>query len=226
MTSATRKRIFIKCDTNYKNSHTFDDGNKISLQRKFDNFNRRHTQPVNAIVVHSESIPIGAEVLCHHNASHGTYELPDYIGLDGEFLSSNEKYFSIPETECYAWRVDDGDWQPTYGFDFGLRVFKPYSGALCGILPKQIVNKLLITTGKYCGKAVLTKGACDYEIIYQDKNGREGRLIRLRHFPDEPEHLRNEIIGIDHNATSKVESGEYLIGLSPQDARKILHVYV
>ncbi len=220
MLYATWKRIFIVCNTEYKNSHIFEGGETISLQRKFDNFNRRHTQPVNAIVVQSESIPKGAEVLLHHNATHPTYELPDYKGLDGEFLSGNERYYSIPESECYAWRIGNGEWNPTEGFEFGLRLFKPYEGHLDGILPKQIVNKLLITSGEYCGKVVLTKGACDYEVIYQDFNGREGRLIRVRHFP-EPENIREEILGIDYNATEKVESGEYFIGLSPQDAKQI-----
>jgi hypothetical protein len=220
MVEATWKRIFIKCDKEYKNSHTFESGDTISLQRKFDNFNRRHTQPVNAIVIDSAIIPKGAEILCHHNSTHPTYELPDYKGLDGEYLSGNEKYYSIPETECYAWRIGDGEWNPAPGFEFGLRIFKQYDGILSGILPKQLVNKLLIATGEYCGKVVMTKGASDYEVIYQQSNGREGRLIRVRHF-SEPENIREEIIGIDYTATEKVESGEYLIGLSPQEAKQI-----
>lgn len=218
--SATWKRIFIVCNLNYKDSHTFEGGETISLQRKFDNFNRRHTQPVNAIVIHSENIPKGAEVLCHHNATHGTYEIPDYIGLDGEFLSGSEKYFSIPETECYAWRISGGKWNPTPGFEFGLRIFSPYTGSLSGMLPKQIKNKLLITSGEYSGKVVLTKSHCDYEIIFQSENGREERLIRLRHF-NEAENIREEILGVDNSATKKVELGEYLVGLSPKDAKQL-----
>lgn len=220
MTTATWKRIFIKCDREYKNSHTFENGNTISLQRKFNNFNRRHTQPINATVIHSEIIPEGAEILCHHNATHSTYEIFDYKGLDGEHLSGDERYYSIPETECYAWRMGNEEWNPAPGFEFGLRIFKLYEGSIDGILPKQIKNKLLITSGKLCGKVVITKGSCDYEIVYQDLNGREGRLIRLRHF-SEPENIREEIIGIDYASTEKVEEGIYLVGLSPIDCKQI-----
>lgn len=220
ITSATWKRIFIRCNLAYKDSHTFDNGDTISLQRKFNNFNRRYTQSTNAIVVNSDIIPIGAEVLIHHNGCHDTYQIFDYKGLDGEFLSGNERYYSIPETECYAWRVGDGQWNPAPGFEFGLRIFKPYTGTLSGILPKHIKNKLLVTSGEYCGKVVITKGACDYEVIFQDKNGREGRLIRLRHFI-EPENIREEICAIDYETTEKINSGEYLVGISPEYAKQI-----
>lgn len=215
---ATSKRIFISVDTEYKNHHSIEGIGIVSIQRKYDNFNRRYTQPVNAIVIDSENIPKGAEILCHHNSTHPTYEIFDYKGLDGNFLSGTVRYFSIPETECYAWRTD-GEWNPCYGFDFGLRIFKPYAGALSGLLPTQIKNKLLITSGIYSGKAVMTLGHCDYEIIYQGKNGKESKLIRLRNFPNEPKNIRNEIIAIDHETTDKINEGEYLVGLSPTDCK-------
>jgi hypothetical protein len=222
---ANHKRIFIRCDKEYKNSHSFENGDTIKLQRQFDNFDRKYTQPVNAIVIDSAIIPQGAEVLCHHNATHATYELPDYIGLDGNYLSGNERYFSIPEDQCYAWRVEGGEWQPAPGFEFGLRIFKPYTGTLSGILPSQIKNKLFITTGEFSGKAVMTKGHCDYTIIFQDRNGREGQLIRLRHFPDEPAHIREEIVAIDLLTTGKVRTGELEIGLSPTNCFSLMLSY-
>lgn len=220
ITSATWRRIFIVCNTDYKNSHTFGSGETIALQRKFDNFDRKYTQPVNATVIDSAIIPKWAEILCHHNSTHPTYEIFDYKGLDGQFLSGNERYFSIPETECYAWRMGDEKWNPAPGFEFGLRIFKSYEGNFDGILPTQIKNKLLITSGEYCGKVVMTKGNVDYEIIFQDLNGKEGRLIRLRHF-SEPNNIREEIICIDHETTERVETGEYLVGLSPSDCKQI-----
>lgn len=220
-TTATHNRIFIKINLEYKNSYTFNGGETISLGRKFNCFDRKYTQPVNATVIDSEIIPKGAEVLCHHNATHATYELPDYAGLDGSHLSGNERYYSIPEDQCYAWRTEGGEWQPAPGFEFGLRIFKPYTGVLSGILPTQIKNKLLITSGELCGKAVMTKGHCDYEIIFQDSNGREGQLIRLRHF-NEPDNIREEIICIDHETNDKIASGEYHIGLCPTDAKPLI----
>lgn len=220
MTCATWGRIFIKCDKEYKNNHTFNDGETINLGRQFNNFDRKYTQPVNAIVIDSTFIPEGAEVLLHHNSTHPTYELPDYKGLDGEYLSGNERYFSIPESECYAWRIGNGGWNPAPGFEFGLRIFKPYEGALSGILPKQIKNKLLIISGEYCGKVAITKANCDYEMIFQTHEGREGRLIRIRHFK-EPSNIREEIIGICNKTTELFNNGEYMAGLSPSDAKQI-----
>jgi hypothetical protein len=216
--AATWKRIFVKCDLQYKNSHTFSDGNIISIRRT-DNFDRRHTQPVNAIVIDAERIPKGAEVLLNHNATHATYEIFDYTGIAGTFISGTERYFSIPETECYAWRINE-KWNPCEGFELGLRIFKPYNGFLESIFPMQIKNKLLITSGEFKNKVVVTKSNSDYEIIYQEKNGREAKLIRIRHF-NEPENIREEIVAIDFTATEKVLNGEYLLGHTPQDAKPI-----
>lgn len=220
MVSATWKRIFISVQMDLKSSHSFNDGNSISLNRDVDNFDKKYVRPVNGIVINSEIIPIGADVLIHHNAVHDTYRVFDYKELSGDFIASNLRYFSIPETECYAWRIGGSEWTPTNGFEFGLRVFKPYKGSLSGILPTQIKNKLYITTGEFKGKVAMTKGASDYEMIYQDRDGKENRLIRLRHFK-EPENIREEIIGVDNACTLRVESGEYLIGLSPT---RIVHV--
>lgn len=220
MTKANYKRIFIKCDLQYKNSHTFSEGTTISLKREFDNFDRKYTQPINAIVIDSAIIPKDAEVLIHHNATHPTYEILDYKGLDEEYISGTERYFSIPESECYAWRIDNEEWNPTPGFEFGLRIFKPYTGFIKGVPPTLIKNKLFITSGQLCGKVVLTKAASDYELIYQNNNGKEARLIRLRHF-EEPENIREEILGIDYETTRKINNEEYIIGLSAQNAKPI-----
>jgi hypothetical protein len=216
----TFKRIFCKIDTQYKNSHSFDDDITISLNRGVDNFDRKYTQPINAIVISSENIPTNAEMLCHHNSCHATYQIFDYEQLSSESISSTIKYFSIPETECYAWRLGDNEWTPCNGFEFGLRVFKPYLGSLYGLLPTQIKNKLYVTTGKLKGKVVMTKTACDYEMCFQDKNGKESKLIRFRHF-EEPENIREEVICIDHETTENVERRALLIGLSSLDCKTL-----
>lgn len=221
MVSATWKRIFISIQLDLKNRHSFNDNTEITLRRGIDNFDRRSTQPVNAIVIDSQIIPKGAEVLCHHNVSHPTYEIFDYMGISGEEISSNKKYYSIPESECYAWRIANGEWNPAPGFEFGLRIFKPYIGSLTGLLPTQVKNKLYITTGELKGKAVMTKGACDYQIIFQDENGRENSLIRLRHFPNEEANIREEIIAIDLDTTDSINSGNYYIGLTPQESKTL-----
>ena len=66
----------------------------------------------------------------------------------------------------------------------------------------------------------MTKQACDYEMIFQDNNGKEGRLIRLRHF-NEPENIREEVVCIDHETTQNVKRGTLLIGLTPQDCKTL-----
>lgn len=223
MVSATWKRIFISVKMDLKESHSFDESTKISLNRDVDNFNKRYVRPINGTVIHSAIIPKGAEVLIHHNATHDTYRIFDYKEISGEEIASNLKYFSIPETECYAWRTNS-EWHPCPGFEFGLRVFKPYPGALSGILPKQINNKLYITTGEFKNKVVITKMASDYEMIFQENNGKEGRLVRLRHFT-EPENLREEIIGVDKDATFRVEHNELLVGLSSSDCKTLNEYY-
>jgi len=60
--------------------------------------------------------------------------------------------------------------------------------------------------------------ACDYEIIFQGVNGREERLIRFRHFPNQ-EHEREEVIAVDGYLTDLVNKGKLLIGLSPTNAK-------
>lgn len=224
MVSATWKRIFISVQMDLKSSHSFSEGNSISLNRDVDNFDKKYVRPINGIVINSENIPTGAEVLIHHNAVHDTYRIFDYIELSGDFIASNLRYFSIPETECYAWKLGNEEWIPTEGFEFGLRIFKPYEGLLSGILPTQIKNKLYITTGAFKGKVVITKGASDYEMVYQNNDGKEGRLIRLRHFK-EPENIREEIIGIDNAATDKVSNGSLLIGLSSTNCKTLKTLY-
>lgn len=220
MVSATWKRIFISVQMNLKNSHSVNDNTTLSLQRDVDNFNKRYVRPINGTVINAEKIPQGASVLIHHNAVHDTYRIFDYEEIGGESESSNIKYFSIPETECYAWRMGNEQWNPCEGFEFGLRIFKPYQGSLTGLLPTQIYNKLYITSGELKGKVVMTKQACDYEMIFQDNNGKEGRLIRLRHF-NEPENIREEVVCIDHETTQNVKRGTLLIGLTPQDCKTL-----
>jgi len=217
-TVATHKRIFIKCDLQYKNSHRFSEGHTITLNRDVDNFDKRITRPINAIVIDAENIPKGAEILMHHNSIHDTYKLFDYKELGGDYIQSTIRYFSIPESECYAWRLN-GEWHPCNGFEFGLRVFKPHPNYFLDLLPVLVKNKLYITSGELKDKIVITKTASDYEMFFQDKNGKEAKLIRIRHF-DEPENIREEIIAVDNEATEQFKNGNLLIGYSPTNCHK------
>ena len=219
---APSNRVIIKVDLESKNSHTFKDGTKIKLERVYDNFNMRYVKPVNAEVVDAEDIPAGAEILIHHNATHDTYKIFNYQRPTTE-ASSDIQYFSIPIEECFMWREEKNSiWNALNNFVTALRIFKPYKGMLQGIEPEVMNNKLYITSGELKGRAVNTVISSDYEIIYQNDDGTEGRIIRLRYFPDGND--RNEIIAINDNMTELVESGELLVGYNKSDAKQLKEV--
>lgn len=216
---AVEGKIIISVDLESKNSHTFEDGTKIRLERQYNNLNRRETHPVNATVIDGEGVIAGSQILIHPNCTHDTNRIFNYTSLSGEVESSNVKIFSVDIDKCYAW-LDGNIWRPLKNFDFGLRVYIPYLGPIDGIEPTQIMDVLYVTTGEFEGQVVRTLKSCDYEIIFQGTNGREERLIRFRHFPDQ-DHEREEVIIVDGYLTEKVYNKELLIGLSPTKATTI-----
>lgn len=213
-------RVVVEIDLQSKNFHTFSDGTKIRLERQYENLNRRHTEPVNAIVIDAEYIPAGTQILVHPNAATDTNIILNYHSLSGKHEDSEIKYFSVPVEQCYAW-LDGTEWKPLKGFEFGLRVYRPYEGVIDGVKPTKIKNVLYITTGYLKGRVVHTLNASDYQIIFQDINGREGSLIRCRHFEQADENEREEVIAIDHSMTKKVNEGKLLIGISSDNAQPL-----
>jgi len=212
-------RVIIKVDLESKNSHTFKDGTKIKLERQYDNFNMRYVKPVNAEVVNAKDIPEGAEILIHHNATHDTYKIFNYQRPTAE-ASSDIQYFSIPIEECFMWRTEKGStWNALNNFITGLRIFEPYNGFLQGIEPSLIKNKIYVTSGELAGNVVGTVISSDYEIIYQNDDGTEGKIIRLRYYPEGND--RNEVISVEHEYTERVNKGELLVGYSISDAKKL-----
>lgn len=215
-------RIVVSVDMEGKNSHTFADGTQIRIERKYDNFNMRYVNPVNAIIVSAENIKEGSEVLIHHNSCHDTNRVFNYIPLSGDDIASNVRHFAIPETEAFAWYDKESkSWQPLPGFDFALRVFKPYNGILDGIEPTLIKDCLYITTGEYKGLVCRTLKAVDYNIIFQDVNGQEGNLIRFRSRDDEKTKRETEIVAIDHSLTGEIVKGNLIAGITKTDAKPI-----
>lgn len=215
-------KVIISVDLEGKNSHTFSDGTKIRLERQYNNLNRRETHPVNAIVIDGEGMKTGSQILIHPNMTHDTNKIFNYGQLSGDIEGSDVKYFSIPIEQCYAWldEEDNNTWKPTKNFEFALRVYKPYLGLIEGIEPTLVKDVLYVTTGEFKGLVVHTLKACDYEIIFQGIHGREERLIRFRHFPDQ-EHEREEIIAVDYHLTEKVNKGELLVGISPTNITEL-----
>lgn len=212
-------KVIISVDLESKNSHTFEDGTKIRLERQWNNLNVRETHPVNAIVISGDGLNPGSQILIHPNMTHDTYKINDYLPLSGEVTGSDIKYYSIPEEQCYAW-LDGEEWKPLKNFDFALRVYKPYSGLIDGIEPELVKDVLYVTTGEFKGKIVHTLKACDYEVIFQGTNGREDRLIRFRHYPNQ-EHEREEVIAVDDYLTDLLKKNKLLVGLSPSKTKTI-----
>jgi hypothetical protein len=108
------------------------------------------------------------------------------------------------------------EWQPCKNYATALRVFEPYRGLLEGIQHTKLKNTLYITSGELKGHVAKVAHASDYEIIYQGREGREERIIRIRHFEDEC-NIREEVICLLNELTEKVTTGELYVGLSASD---------
>lgn len=211
-------RVVVKIDIDSKDSWTFESGQKIEYKRRFNNFNQREASPVNCHVISGEGINKGAEILVHPNAIHESNRIYDY-------KDSNDtiRYYSILNEMCFAWH-DGNEWKPIEPFEFALRVYKQYEGVISNIDPEVIKNVLFVTTGEYKNKAVKTLVACDYEVIFQGRNGREQSLIRFRPSGDPKTKREEEAIAILDDITEGVLSGKYLVGYTISNAKTIQEI--
>ncbi len=210
-------RVVVKIDIDSKDSWTFENGQKIEYKRRFNNFNVRETMPVNAIVISGEGINKGSEILVHPNSIHDSNRIFDY-----KDSNDNIRYFSIQSEMCFAWYdEEEKEWRGIYPYELGLRVFVPYEGLISGIEPKQLKDTLFVLTGDLRNKVVKTLSACDYQIIFQGKNGREQSIIRFRPSGHPEVKREEEAIAILNEETKKVLSGKYLVGFTTSDAKPI-----
>ncbi len=211
-------RVVVKIDIDSKDSWTFENGQKIEYKRRFNNFNVRQTQPVNAIVISGEGISKGSEILVHPNSIHDSNRIFDY-----KDSNDNIRYFSIQNEMCFAWFDEEKNkWNGIYPYELALRVFKPYEGNISGIEAVKLKDTLFVLTGALKNKAVKTLDACDYIVVYQGRNGREENLIRFRPFGDEQTKREPEAIAILNDETQKVLSGKYLVGFTTSDAKQYI----
>jgi hypothetical protein len=218
---APKGKVVVSVDLEGKNSWRFSNGQTIRLERNYNNLNMREVSPVNATCLAAEGIPSGAEILIHHNSTHAVNQIFNYAPLSGETTSSSVKYYAIPEEECFLWRTEDmPHFSPCKGYATALRIFEPYKGMISGIEPTKMKNFLYVTSGPLEGHVVKTLNACDYEIVFQDRDGREGRVIRFRHYNGEP-HEKEEVVAVLPTLGEMVKKGELWVGLRPQDARPL-----
>lgn len=216
----TEGRIIVSINMEYKNSFTFEDGTKIRLERKYDCFDQKYTQPVNAIVVSADNIPEGSEIIIHHNCTDEANRILNYKPLSGADIASDIKHFSIFENQAFAWRKGD-EWFPLPGYDFAYRIFKPYTGVLEGIGPTLIKDMLYVYTGEYAGKVCCTLKSCDYQLIFQDVTGREKNIIRFRSSDNEKDKRECEVVAIHEAYTKGVLSGKIHVGITKSDAKPL-----
>jgi hypothetical protein len=223
MLKHTQGRIVVKVPLLHKNEHMMENGQVLSIERQYNNLNRRETEPVNGWVISAENIPEGAEVLIGHNATHDTFKITNHNQLSGGIIAGKIEYFAIPEDQAFLWRVGHGKWQPIKGYATGLRVFKPYEGVLTGIEPKQMKNVLYVTSGGLTGKICQTVRAADYELVFNDFDRREHRIIRFRHYDDgiELNGREDELTCIRNDLTKELKAGKLLIGLTAFDAKPL-----
>lgn len=209
-------RVIIKVEMQSKNSHTFEDGTKIYRGREFNNFNLREVNPVNAIVISGENLKHGMEVVVDYACVQETYQIQSY-----KEKSIDVKYYSVPESLCYLYKDSNNGWQAVYPYETALRVFEPYNGTIEGILPKKVKDVLYCTSGEFKGLVLKTLLACDYEVIFQDANGREGNIIRFLPNGDDRAKKEPEAISIMNEMTDMVNVGKLYVGLSEKDCKPL-----
>lgn len=214
----THGRVIVAADRDEKNWHTFEDGTKIRRERAFNDFNRRVTEPVNGICISGENIPAGTPILCHQNAFTPSTQIFNHSKLSGQDEATDIKYYSVPEEMCFLWYdKDKGVWNPLYPYETALRVFKPHKGVIEGIDPELLKDTLYVTSGELAGKVVKTLVACDFEVVFQNVDHKEGRIIRFRPFGDPRSKKEEEAICILDAITDGVDNGDYYVGLSVKD---------
>ena len=219
----TEGRIVVKVPLLHKNEHMMANGQVLSIERQYNNLNRRETQPVNGWVISAENIPEGGEILIGHNATHETFRITNHGELSGSVIAGKIEYFAIPEDQAFLWRMGKDEWQPIKGYATGLRVFRPYEGPLVGIEPKQIKNVLYVTSGHLKGKICQTLRAADYELVFNDVDRKEHRIIRFRHSEDgiELNGREDELTCIRNDYTKDLEKGKLFVGLTAFDAKPL-----
>jgi hypothetical protein len=212
-------RVLIAVDLKYKDRVSLgESGVILERPRNYDDLNHRVTQTSQGWVINSDYLESGSEVLVSHNSFHETNKL---FTFDNEISLQSIGVFSIPKTECYVYRVNNGKWKACEGFLLGLKVFEPYNGILEGIEPKEIKRTFFVTTDGYLKhKVVDTVNAAILPIIANDENYNEIIINRIRHYPNDPYNVREEVLAINNEKTNKVLKGELLIGNNNKDCQK------
>lgn len=214
-------RVVVKADVDGKNWHTFASGQRIRIERQYNNLDRKHTEQVLGEVVSAEGMPAGAMVLFHHNAIHPSNLITANTQLSGTEIASGIRFFSFKEDECYLWKMPgEQEWNPAKNFATAYYLFEPYAGPLIGMQPKKLTDILYIAKGgRYEGYACNVLKAAGMPIVFINEGGVEEIIIRLRTFTEYSE--REEIAAINEDITNKVKAGKILVGTSIRDCKTL-----
>lgn len=203
---AVERNYLVRMIMDNKEKYKLTDDIEIEIQRGYE-FNRRLDACSFAIIIDGEGLPTGAEALVHHNAGTPSFQVPN-------LKNEGQDVYSIPTDFLFCYREEGKDWMPAKDFLITKRIFKKYEGALFGIEPEQVSQRLYIEKGVYPnyeveGKVCVVTKHSDYEIIFHD-NGKEKSLVRTR---------TRELIAIDKNLTDEVKNGNLLIGNNLKDVK-------
>lgn len=202
--------VLVKMDTKQKEKYNLGNGKVLYWERGYE-FNRRLDYPSMAIIIDGEGLPIGGEILVHHNSTEPSYEVFNEDFLTDEEKREGYKILSLPKDMCFCYKKN-GEWLPYDNFLITLRVFKPYTGRLYGLEPAVVKNRMYCVKGEWEGQVLVTLVNCDYEIIWHDTENREQRLIRTRH---------REVLATDEGLLEKIQKGELLVGFSPKNCKPL-----
>lgn len=212
---APEGRVIIKINTESKNYHNIGNGVQLRRERRFNNLNRRETESCNAFVIDAENIPKGTEVLVYFNSVIDTNKIFDY-----KDKSPYISYYSIKEEDCYL-EWDGATWKPLDTYETALRVFKPYEGVLENVAPTLVKDVLYVTSGDLKGNIVKTLKGCDLQVVFQEKDGREGNIIVFRPYGNPKLGLEEEAIAILDEYNKLLKKGKLIVGLTPNNAKKL-----
>lgn len=77
-------------------------------------------------------------------------------------------------------------------------------------------------SGEFKEKVCKTLSHSDYTVIFQGDDGREKRIIRCRHFENEDDNEREEIIAVMTGLTNEIKKGNLYIGLTESDCKPLI----
>lgn len=160
----------------------------------------RWSNPTTAILQEDEqfdnqTVPSGAYLLIHHNAIMSSQQLEENVYLIGKQL-------------VFGYISSNGQLHPLYPYAFGKRMFHMERSSPIYIPETKMKNHIYLThvpendLGVEAGKAYVMYEKSDYNCICK-VNGKIKIIVKVN--------MDVDLLGIDHEATQKIENGEIIL---------------